>query len=88
MVTPRSTLKSYARAKKTNGVARLRRYPSLAPQPADARRKAHNCKEVAMLSARNADVADIRVSAVEGKPTYGGELAVKPPDQGRGNDVP
>ena len=31
-----------------------------------------------MLSARNAEVADIRVSAVEGKPTYGGELAVKP----------
>jgi quercetin dioxygenase-like cupin family protein len=30
-----------------------------------------------MLSARNADVADIRVSAVEGKATYGGELAVK-----------
>ena len=31
-----------------------------------------------MLSARNADIAEIRVSAVEGKPTYGGELAVKP----------
>lgn len=31
-----------------------------------------------MLSARNADVAATSVSAVEGKPTYGGELAVKP----------
>ena len=31
-----------------------------------------------MLSARNADVKAIRVTAVEGKPTYGGELAVKP----------
>jgi quercetin dioxygenase-like cupin family protein len=31
-----------------------------------------------MLSARNADIAEIRVSSVEGKPTYGGELAVKP----------
>ena len=31
-----------------------------------------------MLSARNADVANMRVGAVEGKPTYGGELAVKP----------
>jgi unsaturated pyranuronate lyase len=31
-----------------------------------------------VLSARNADIAEIRVSAVEGKPTYGGELAVKP----------
>jgi quercetin dioxygenase-like cupin family protein len=27
---------------------------------------------------RNADVEAIRVAAVEGKPTYGGELAVKP----------
>jgi len=31
-----------------------------------------------MLSARNADIAEIRVSSVEGKPTYGGELTVKP----------
>jgi quercetin dioxygenase-like cupin family protein len=31
-----------------------------------------------MLSARNANVADLRVSAVEGRPTYGGELTVKP----------
>jgi quercetin dioxygenase-like cupin family protein len=31
-----------------------------------------------MISARNAEVAAMRVSAVEGKPTYGGELAVKP----------
>jgi quercetin dioxygenase-like cupin family protein len=31
-----------------------------------------------MLSARNAEVSAMRVSAVEGKPTYGGELAVKP----------
>jgi quercetin dioxygenase-like cupin family protein len=31
-----------------------------------------------VLSARNADVKAIRVTAVEGKPTYGGELAVKP----------
>lgn len=31
-----------------------------------------------MISARNADVTEIRVTSVEGKPTYGGELAVKP----------
>jgi quercetin dioxygenase-like cupin family protein len=31
-----------------------------------------------MISARNAEVSAMRVSAVEGKPTYGGELAVKP----------
>ena len=31
-----------------------------------------------MLSSRNADVAEIRVASVEGKPTYGGELVVKP----------
>ena len=31
-----------------------------------------------MISARNAEVTAIRVSAVEGQPTYGGELAVKP----------
>jgi quercetin dioxygenase-like cupin family protein len=31
-----------------------------------------------VLTARNGDVKAIRVTAVEGKPTYGGELAVKP----------
>jgi quercetin dioxygenase-like cupin family protein len=31
-----------------------------------------------MLTSRNADVEAIAVSAVEGKPTYGGELMVKP----------
>jgi unsaturated pyranuronate lyase len=31
-----------------------------------------------MIGARNAEVAEIRVRAVEGQPTYGGELAVKP----------
>ena len=31
-----------------------------------------------MLTSRNADVKTIAVSAVEGKPTYGGELHVKP----------
>jgi len=31
-----------------------------------------------VISARNTDVTEIRVNAVEGKPTYGGELAVKP----------
>jgi len=31
-----------------------------------------------VISARNADVTEIRVTSVEGKPTYGGELAVKP----------
>ena len=31
-----------------------------------------------MISARNADVTEIRVTSVEGKPTYGGELVVKP----------
>ena len=31
-----------------------------------------------MISAKNTDVTEIRVNAVEGKPTYGGELAVKP----------
>jgi quercetin dioxygenase-like cupin family protein len=31
-----------------------------------------------VLAARNTDVQAIRVSAVEGKPTYGGELLVKP----------
>jgi unsaturated pyranuronate lyase len=31
-----------------------------------------------VLTSRNADVKTIAVSAVEGKPTYGGELHVKP----------
>ena len=31
-----------------------------------------------MISARNTEVSEIRVRAVEGQPTYGGELAVKP----------
>jgi quercetin dioxygenase-like cupin family protein len=31
-----------------------------------------------VISARNPDVTEIRVNSVEGKPTYGGELAVKP----------
>src|SRR5215510_16068627 len=31
-----------------------------------------------MIACRNADVEAIRVSSVEGKPTYGGELVVKP----------
>jgi quercetin dioxygenase-like cupin family protein len=34
--------------------------------------------EALMLSSRNADIKSITVSAVEGKPTYGGELVVKP----------
>ena len=39
-------------------------------------------QEVTVISARNADVPEIRVTAVEGKATYGGELAVKPLIQG------
>ncbi|HJZ31000.1 MAG TPA: cupin domain-containing protein [Hyphomicrobiaceae bacterium] len=35
-------------------------------------------EEVTVISSRNCDVASIRVAAVEGKPTYGGELVVKP----------
>jgi len=35
-------------------------------------------EEVTVISARNADVTEIRVTSVEGKPTYGGELVVKP----------
>ena len=31
-----------------------------------------------MISAKNAEVSAMRVSAVEGQPTYGGELVVKP----------
>ena len=31
-----------------------------------------------MIKARNGDVAAVAVSAVEGKPTYGGDLHVKP----------
>jgi unsaturated pyranuronate lyase len=31
-----------------------------------------------MLASRNADVAAVAVTAVEGKPTYGGDLMVKP----------
>jgi unsaturated pyranuronate lyase len=31
-----------------------------------------------VLSSRNGDVEAIRVTSVEGKPTYGGELLVKP----------
>jgi quercetin dioxygenase-like cupin family protein len=37
-----------------------------------------DAKEAHVLTARNADVEAIRITAVEGKPTYGGELAVKP----------
>jgi quercetin dioxygenase-like cupin family protein len=31
-----------------------------------------------VLTSRNADVQPIKVTAIEGKPTYGGELLVKP----------
>jgi quercetin dioxygenase-like cupin family protein len=31
-----------------------------------------------VIKARNSDVATVAVSAVEGKPTYGGDLLVKP----------
>ena len=31
-----------------------------------------------MITSRNADVEAIRVTSVEGKPTYGGDLVVKP----------
>jgi quercetin dioxygenase-like cupin family protein len=34
--------------------------------------------EASVLSSRNANVDAITVSAVEGKPTYGGDLVVKP----------
>ena len=40
-----------------------------------------------MISARNADVTEIRVTSVEGKPTYGGELAVKPLIKERRDDA-
>jgi quercetin dioxygenase-like cupin family protein len=39
---------------------------------------ADRAEEDTMISSRNADVAPIKVSAVEGSPTYGGELLVKP----------
>lgn len=34
--------------------------------------------EINVLTSRNADIKAITVNAVEGKPTYGGELIVKP----------
>ena len=38
----------------------------------------HQIRETNVIGSRNADVEAIRVSAVEGKPTYGGDLVVKP----------
>jgi quercetin dioxygenase-like cupin family protein len=38
--------------------------------------------EASVLTSRNADVKPIRVTAVEGKPAYGGALLVKPLMQG------
>jgi quercetin dioxygenase-like cupin family protein len=63
---------------KGNAVAGLPRYPRLAQGSSVAPETAGRVREVEMLSARNAEVAEIRVRAVEGQPTYGGELAVKP----------
>jgi quercetin dioxygenase-like cupin family protein len=35
-------------------------------------------REANVIKSRNSDVKEVRVSAVEGKPTYGGDLRVKP----------
>ena len=38
----------------------------------------YQIREMNVIGSRNADVEAIKVSAVEGKPTYGGDLVVKP----------